>query len=63
MSGVGIDSTLFHIKLSAELNFMMKMMIGNKLQEVVDTITDQIEKAASGQMPDMPNMSDFSNFS
>ena len=63
MSGVGIDSTLFHIELSAELNFMMKMMIGNKLQEVVDTITDQIEKAASGQMPDMPNMSDFSNFS
>jgi hypothetical protein len=42
---------------------MMKMMIGNKLQEVVDTITDQIEKAASGQMPEMPNMSDFSNFS
>ncbi len=66
MEPVGLDSTLFHIELEAELNFMMKMMIGNKLQEVVDTITAQIEKAMnSGEMPDfsqfgggsMPNFS------
>ncbi len=45
MVPVGIDSTLFHIELSAKLDFMMKMMIGSKLQETVDSITDQIEKA------------------
>ena len=36
MDPVGLDSTLFHIELSTELNFMMKMMIGSKLQEMVD---------------------------
>ncbi len=67
MDPVGLDSTLFHIELDAELNFMMKMMIGNKLQETVDTITDQIEKAMnSGEMPDFsqftqgPSSSNFS---
>ena len=60
MTGMGIDSTLFHIELTAELNMMMKMMIGGKLQEVVDTITDQIEKASQGVMPDMSNMPNFS---
>lgn len=56
MDPVGLDSTLFHIELVTELNFMMKMMIGNKLQEMVDSITDQIEKAvnsiAEGGKPD-----------
>lgn len=47
MVPVGLDSTLFHIELVTELNFMMKMMIGNKLQEMVDSITDQIEKAVN----------------
>lgn len=45
MIPVGMDSTLFHIELKMELNVMMKMMIGGKLQETVDSITDQIEKA------------------
>lgn len=44
---VGLDSTLFHIELSAQLNTMMKMMVGNKLQELVDKLTDQIEKSMS----------------
>ena len=60
MDPVGIDSTLFHIELTAELNFMMKMMIGNKLQEMVDSITDQIEKAinslAAGQSVDFSDI-------
>ena len=55
MVPVGFDSTLFHIEFAAELNTMMKMMIGSKLQKVVDEISDKIEAAASGQMPDMPN--------
>jgi hypothetical protein len=44
-------ATDFHIELSAELNTMMKMMIGGKLQAAVDQITDAISQAASGQMP------------
>lgn len=52
---VGIDSTLFHIELRVELNVMMKMMIGNKLQETVDSITDQIEKALNTGVVDMPD--------
>lgn len=40
-----------HIELHAELNMMMKMMIGSKLQEGVDTITDQIAAGLNGQMP------------
>ncbi len=59
MNPVGLDQTLFHIELEAELNFMMKMMIGNKLQETVDSITQQIENAINnGQMPDF---SQFTN--
>ena len=59
MDPVGLDSTLFHIELAAELNFMMKMMLGNKLQEMVDSITDQIEKAVNNYAEGNPV--DFSN--
>lgn len=59
MDPVGLDSTLFHIELRAELNFMMKMMIGNKLQEMVDSITDQVEKAVNSYAEGNPV--DFSN--
>lgn len=60
---VGFDSTLFHIELAAELNTMMKMILGNRLQDMVDKLTEQIESAVeSGQMPDMSNMSNFNEF-
>lgn len=53
---VGLDSTLFHIELVTELNTMMKMMIGGKLQEMVDKLSDQIELAINeGIIPDIPN--------
>ena len=46
---------------------MMKMMIGNKLQEMVDSITDQIEKAinsiAAGQSVDFSDIKPPVNFS
>ncbi|MFA7117057.1 MAG: hypothetical protein WC140_07515 [Bacteroidales bacterium] len=45
MDPVGLDKTLFHIELDAELNSMMKMMVGKRLQKVVDSLSDQIEKA------------------
>ncbi len=60
MDPMGLDSTLFHIELQTELNFMMKMMLGNKLQEMVDSITDQIEKAVNASAAGQPmNISDI----
>lgn len=59
MDPVGLDSTLFHIELSTELNFMMKMMIGSKLQEMVGSITDQVEKAVNSYAEGNP--ADFTN--
>lgn len=50
-SPVGADGSLFYIELYAELPTMVKMMMGGKLQEMVDKITDQIEQALNGQMP------------
>ena len=46
-----IDSTNteFHIEYEAELPFMIKMMIGSKLQEMIDQITEQLGMAFSGQ--------------
>ena len=44
-------TTYFHLELRAELNMMLKMMLGKKLQEVVDKMTEAIAQAASGQMP------------
>lgn len=55
MEAMGVDQTLFHIELETEMNVMMSMMIGNKLQEMVDSMTDQLLKALSsfsGEMPD-----------
>jgi acetaldehyde dehydrogenase (acetylating) len=46
------NRTYFHIEFRAELNTMMKMFIGNRLQELVDKLTDGIAKAASGEMPE-----------
>ena len=46
------STTYFHIELTAELNMMMRMMLGGKLREAVDKITDAIANAAAGKMPD-----------
>lgn len=54
-SPVGLDSSLFYIELQTELPAMAKMMIGSKLQEMVDKITDQLEQAFNGQMPQQYN--------
>ena len=54
MTPVGLDSTLFHIEIDTEMNVMLKMMLGNKLQDVVDAMTDQIDNVVNnGAMPDM----------
>jgi hypothetical protein len=45
--------TNFHIELSAQLGFMMKMMLGGKLQGLVDKLTDTLAAAAAGQHIDL----------
>ena len=38
----GTDASTLQIELHAELNMMMKMMLGSKLQEGIDQITEQL---------------------
>lgn len=54
--------TVFHIEIKAEIPFMVKMMIGNKLQELVDKITEQLALASEGKIsPEDFNMGSFDN--
>ncbi|MCM1501711.1 MAG: hypothetical protein NC115_03465 [Bacteroidales bacterium] len=46
------DKTDFHIELSADLNLMMKMMLGSKLQEALDKMVDGLAAVSEGRMPD-----------
>jgi hypothetical protein len=46
------DKTDFHIEIVADLNFMMKMMLGSKLQEAVDRMVDGLAAVSEGRMPD-----------
>ncbi|MDD6253090.1 MAG: hypothetical protein ACI3ZO_05430 [Candidatus Cryptobacteroides sp.] len=46
------DSTDFHINVDADLNFMMKMMLGSKLQGAVDKMVDTVADLAEGKMPE-----------
>lgn len=59
---VDVHRTEFHMEISAELSFMIKAMIGSKLQEVVDQLTDQLALAFSGKMdPSAFNPENFKN--
>lgn len=44
--------TDFHIEVSAELNFMMKMMLGSKLKEALDKMVDGLAAMSEGRMPE-----------
>lgn len=46
------DKTLFSITLSAELNFMMKMMVGGKIQGALDKVVDSLISVSEGRMPE-----------
>ncbi len=46
------DGTLFHIEMKAELSAMLNMMIGVKMQDIIDQLTQQIADASAGKMPD-----------
>ena len=50
-SNIQEGMTDFHIELKAELNTMMNMMLGGRMQELVDHITDAVAAAASGNVP------------
>ena len=43
------------IDLDANLNFMMKTMLGSKLQQVIDKMVDSLVDASEGRMPQMPD--------
>jgi len=45
------DASTLQIELHAELNMMMKMMLGAKLQEGIDKVTEQLAAGINGQVP------------
>lgn len=44
--------TEFYIILNAELNLMMKMMLGSKLQQALDKVVDSLVDVSEGRMPE-----------
>ena len=44
--------TDFHIDLLADLNVMMKMMIGGKIQEALDKVVDGLVAVSEGRRPE-----------
>lgn len=49
LQSVAENDTRLRLVLHAELNMMMKMMIGNKLQDALDQIAEGIAKAMNQQ--------------
>ncbi len=47
--------TDFWIDLDANLNFMMKTMLGSKVQQALDKMVDGLVDASEGRMPQMPD--------
>ena len=48
--------TDFSIELDANLNFMLKAMLGNKLQDALDKVVDGLVAVSEGRMPEgMPS--------
>ena len=44
--------TDFHVELSAELNLMMQMLLGSRLQQAMDKLVDGLVDASNGRMPE-----------
>ncbi len=51
--------TDFHVDLSAELNLMLKMLVGNKVQGALDKIVDALVDISEGRMPEGFDPSQF----
>ncbi len=46
------DSTDFHINIDADLNYLMKIMIGSKIRDAIDKVVDSVADLAEGKMPE-----------
>lgn len=46
------DKTEFSIEVEADLNFMMKMMLGGKIKEALDKVVDSLVAMSEGRMPE-----------
>lgn len=44
--------TDFQITVDAELNFMMKTLLGSKIKEALDKVVDSLVAASEGRMPE-----------
>lgn len=56
--------TVFHMEVKAELPFMIKMLIGSKLQDTIDKITEQLALASEGKIsPEDFKMDPFADLS
>ena len=44
--------TDFHIEMNADLNFMMKTILGSKLQQGLDKVVDALVDMSEGRMPE-----------
>lgn len=55
----GEGLTDFWIEVRADLNLMMKMMIGGRIQEALDRIVDALVDASNGRMPQGADLSMF----
>ena len=51
--------TEFYIILNAELNLMMKMMLGSRLQQALDKVVDSLVDVSEGRMPEGFDPSQF----
>lgn len=47
--------TDFWIELDANINFMMKTMLGSKIQNALDKAVDTLVDISEGKMPNVPN--------
>ena len=54
--------TDFFIEASAELNFMMKMVIGSKIKDALDKVVDALVDISNGKMPEGIDPSQFPGF-
>lgn len=51
--------TDFQIKLDADLNLMMKMLVGSKIQGALDKVVDSLVDLSEGRVPEGVDMSQW----
>lgn len=49
--------TDFHIELDADLNFMMKTLLGSKIQGALDKVVDSLVDVSEGRVPEGVDLS------